>query len=197
MRLLIFSTWRLALFESAAAHARARPGARRDRRQGRQRARLPPRLRGAVGGAARRRHRPVAREDAGGPRRPVAATSRSCSSPTRTAARGASTAARSTPVLDTVLATAGLGRPRRRSALVGGRAGRDGVHTEAMGYMLAELQSRRPRPPGRDVVSASDPARRRPTTSPPPTPGPGAADADHRRPRHPARRRGRRTGRSS
>jgi ring-1,2-phenylacetyl-CoA epoxidase subunit PaaC len=45
-------------------------------------------------------------------------------------------------VLDTVLATAGLDRPvGAPRALVGGRAGRDGVHTEAMGYILAELQS--------------------------------------------------------
>ena len=57
-------------------------------------------------------------------------------------------------ILDTVLATAGLDRPDRAPlAAVGGRAGRDGVHTEAMGYILAELQSRRPRPPGRDMVS--------------------------------------------
>jgi len=45
-------------------------------------------------------------------------------------------------VVDTVLATAGLDRPAATPlALVGGRAGRDGVHTEAMGYILAELQS--------------------------------------------------------
>jgi ring-1,2-phenylacetyl-CoA epoxidase subunit PaaC len=45
-------------------------------------------------------------------------------------------------VLDTVLATAGLDRPDATPlASVGGRAGRDGVHTEAMGYLLAELQS--------------------------------------------------------
>jgi ring-1,2-phenylacetyl-CoA epoxidase subunit PaaC len=45
-------------------------------------------------------------------------------------------------VLDTVLATAGLDRPTAAPlAPVGGRAGRDGVHTEAMGYILAELQS--------------------------------------------------------
>jgi ring-1,2-phenylacetyl-CoA epoxidase subunit PaaC len=61
-------------------------------------------------------------------------------------------------VLDTVLATAGLDRPTAAplapvagSAPPGGRppvppdttgrAGRDGVHTEAMGYILAELQS--------------------------------------------------------
>jgi ring-1,2-phenylacetyl-CoA epoxidase subunit PaaC len=45
-------------------------------------------------------------------------------------------------VLDTVLAAAGLDRPAAPPlAPVGGRAGRDGVHTEAMGYLLAELQS--------------------------------------------------------
>jgi ring-1,2-phenylacetyl-CoA epoxidase subunit PaaC len=45
-------------------------------------------------------------------------------------------------VLDTVLATAGLRRPDAAPlAGVSDRTGRDGVHTEAMGYVLAELQS--------------------------------------------------------
>jgi ring-1,2-phenylacetyl-CoA epoxidase subunit PaaC len=45
-------------------------------------------------------------------------------------------------VIDAVLAAAGLDRPDAAPlAAVGGRAGRDGVHTEAMGYVLAELQS--------------------------------------------------------
>ncbi len=45
-------------------------------------------------------------------------------------------------VLDTVLATAGLDRPTAGPlAGIGGRAGRDGLHTEAMGFVLAELQS--------------------------------------------------------
>jgi ring-1,2-phenylacetyl-CoA epoxidase subunit PaaC len=45
-------------------------------------------------------------------------------------------------IIDTVLATAGLDRPTAAAlAPVGGRTGRDGVHTEAMGYILAELQS--------------------------------------------------------
>jgi ring-1,2-phenylacetyl-CoA epoxidase subunit PaaC len=45
-------------------------------------------------------------------------------------------------VLDSVLATAGLNRPIAAAfAPVGGRTGRYGVHTEAMGYILAELQS--------------------------------------------------------
>ena len=45
-------------------------------------------------------------------------------------------------VIDTVLATATLERPSAAPrAAVGGRTGRDGVHTEALGYVLAELQS--------------------------------------------------------
>ncbi len=45
-------------------------------------------------------------------------------------------------VLDTVFATSGLSRPEAAPlAKVGGRAGRDGVHTEALGYVLTELQS--------------------------------------------------------
>jgi ring-1,2-phenylacetyl-CoA epoxidase subunit PaaC len=45
-------------------------------------------------------------------------------------------------VLDTVLAAATLDRPAAPPlAPVGGRTGRDGVHTEAMGYIHAELQS--------------------------------------------------------
>jgi ring-1,2-phenylacetyl-CoA epoxidase subunit PaaC len=45
-------------------------------------------------------------------------------------------------VLDTVLATATLDRPSGDPmAPVAGQTGRDGVHTEALGYILAELQS--------------------------------------------------------
>lgn len=45
-------------------------------------------------------------------------------------------------VIGAVLATAALDRPASPPlAPVGGKAGRDGVHTEAMGYILAELQS--------------------------------------------------------
>jgi ring-1,2-phenylacetyl-CoA epoxidase subunit PaaC len=45
-------------------------------------------------------------------------------------------------VLDTVLATARLDRPGGAPmARVAGQSGRDGVHTEAFGYLLAELQS--------------------------------------------------------
>ena len=45
-------------------------------------------------------------------------------------------------VIAEVLAAAGLERPTAPAlAGVSGQAGRDGVHTEAMGYLLAELQS--------------------------------------------------------
>jgi ring-1,2-phenylacetyl-CoA epoxidase subunit PaaC len=45
-------------------------------------------------------------------------------------------------VLDTVLAAATLDRPSAPAlAGVAGRMGRDGVHTEALGYVLAEMQS--------------------------------------------------------
>jgi ring-1,2-phenylacetyl-CoA epoxidase subunit PaaC len=45
-------------------------------------------------------------------------------------------------VIDAVLAAAGLNRPEAAPlTAVAGRTGRDGVHTEAMGSILAELQS--------------------------------------------------------
>lgn len=45
-------------------------------------------------------------------------------------------------VLDTVIATAGLERPAPAPlGLISGRSGRDGAHTEAFGFLLAELQS--------------------------------------------------------
>jgi ring-1,2-phenylacetyl-CoA epoxidase subunit PaaC len=44
--------------------------------------------------------------------------------------------------LDAVLAEARLPRPAvEPAAMLGGRAGRDGVHTEALSYLLAEFQS--------------------------------------------------------
>ena len=44
-------------------------------------------------------------------------------------------------LLDQVLAAAGLDRPAvKATGGLGGRTGRDGVHTEALGRMLAEMQ---------------------------------------------------------
>jgi ring-1,2-phenylacetyl-CoA epoxidase subunit PaaC len=58
------------------------------------------------------------------------------------AADPATTRAEVDAVLDAVLAQATLERPDAAPlAPVGGRSGRDGVHTEAFGYLLAELQS--------------------------------------------------------
>ena len=45
-------------------------------------------------------------------------------------------------VLDTVLAAATLARPQAVPlAGLAGRTGRDGLHTEDLGYVLAEMQS--------------------------------------------------------
>jgi ring-1,2-phenylacetyl-CoA epoxidase subunit PaaC len=61
--------------------------------------------------------------------------------PDRNALAGVEPAA-ADAVIDEVLAVAGLERPDRAPlGAVSGHTGRDGVHTEAMGYILAELQS--------------------------------------------------------
>ena len=54
-------------------------------------------------------------------------------------------------LLDQVLAAAGLDRPAvKATGGLGGRTGRDGVHTEALGTVLAEMQSvARAHPAGR------------------------------------------------
>jgi ring-1,2-phenylacetyl-CoA epoxidase subunit PaaC len=61
--------------------------------------------------------------------------------PDRSALAGVEPAA-ADAVIDEVLAVAGLERPDRAPlGAVSGHTGRDGVHTEPMGYILAELQS--------------------------------------------------------
>lgn len=53
----------------------------------------------------------------------------------------ASTAADAGAVLAQVFTASGVERPEvPQTGLLGGRAGRDGVHTEALGLMLAEMQ---------------------------------------------------------
>ena len=138
-RLLVFSTWRLALLHRLLGSAR--PGARRGRRQGRQGAGLPPRLRRPLDGAARRRHR---RSRTGGCRprwTRSGRTSTSCSARPRWSGGWprpgwrwipAETRAEVDAVLDEVLAAATLTRPTgpadrhdRRPRRPRGRAHRD------------------------------------------------------------------------
>ena len=89
----------------AGSVTRQRPGAGGDRRQGGQGAGLPPRLRRAVGGPARRRHRPVARKDAGRAGRALAAGRRAVPA-LRRRARAVVERGDVDVVLDTVFATA-------------------------------------------------------------------------------------------
>ena len=70
-RLLVFSSWRLAVLRAAGVVGG--PGAGRDRREGREGAGLPPRPRRAVDAAARGRHRVLAGADDRGPGDGVAA----------------------------------------------------------------------------------------------------------------------------
>ena len=132
-------TWRLAVFDRLAGSPR--PGAGGDRREGRQGADLPPRLRRALGGPARRRHagRPVAGR--GGAGRGVAAGCRSCSARHRWSAAAAPAwrstrrrcAPRSTPCWTRCSTAATLTAPDGAAGrAVAGRAGRDGVHTEEL-----------------------------------------------------------------
>jgi ring-1,2-phenylacetyl-CoA epoxidase subunit PaaC len=59
-----------------------------------------------------------------------------------TAADPASVREQFDAVLDTVLATGGLERPTTgQLGLINGQAGRDGMHTESLGFVLAEMQS--------------------------------------------------------
>ena len=139
-----------------------RPGARRHRRQGRERAYVPPRLRRAVGGPARRRHRGFQNENAGRPRGRSGRSSTSCSTPTPSAA---SSTWSSTPCSPPPRWSGP--RPRRWpvSAVA---AGREGVHTEALRLRAGRAAERRPRPSGRDMVRQPRPGtwrRRRPTRS--------------------------------
>ena len=65
------------------------------------------------------------------------------------AADPAETRAAVDAVLDQVLAAATLTRPSRPGAgTIGGRGGRQGVHTEALGHVLAEMQSLARQHPG-------------------------------------------------
>ena len=118
--------------------------------QGRQRAGLPPRLRGAVGAQARRRHGAVARPDAAALGRPLAADATSSSGRPEVAARlqpGSAATRRtcgprstrcSTPVLGAGHAGPPAGRPARPG---GGRRGGTACTPRRSATLLAEMQS--------------------------------------------------------
>jgi len=145
-RLLIFSTWRLALFEALAGcdHSPGAPdpalaaiaakGVNELAYHRDYAARWVIRL---GDGTALSHARLQAALDALWPL--VAELFRPDPDAQATVAAGAATF---DAVIDTVLAEAAVGRPQAvPRAPVGGHAGRDGVHTEALGYILAELQS--------------------------------------------------------
>ena len=118
---------------------------RRGRRQGGQGGRLPPRPRRAVGAAARRRHRRVAHAGCRRRSTPSGPTSTSCSTPGRRARWSTPGSPSTRPLRAAVLAADRAGarrghadRARRSRPAVGG--GRRGLHTEQLGYLLAEMQ---------------------------------------------------------
>ena len=163
-RLLVFSTWRLALLHRLLDSAR--PGARGGRRQGRQGARLPPRLRRPLGAAARRRHGGVAPADAGRARRRLAATSTSCSAPRTSSAGSPRPEWRSTrrrprdggrrACSTRCSAAATLARPQVAPAgTIGGRGGRQGLHTEHLGPAARRAAEPGPPAPRSDLVTAA------------------------------------------
>ena len=144
-RLLVFAIWRLALLQRLAASTRS--GARGGRGQGRQGGHLPPGLRRAVAGPAGRRDRvlPCAgRRRAGGGLavrgRAVRRARGGAAAGRRRGGRGPGRAAGR--IRRGARAGAGGGDAGRAAGSAAGRGGgRDGVHTEAMGGLLAELQS--------------------------------------------------------
>ena len=147
VRLLMFSTWRLALFELADSNRSGLSPAPATRCSPRS----PPRASTSSPTTATTRRAGWSGSATAPPcrtprrRRPSTPCGRwwaSCSGPTPTRS----------PIVDRrrhvrrrTRHRPGRGGPDRPDApplaAVGGRAGRDGVHTEAMGYILAELQS--------------------------------------------------------
>ncbi|WP_460444986.1 1,2-phenylacetyl-CoA epoxidase subunit PaaC [Angustibacter aerolatus] len=148
VRLLVFSAWRLALLEQlrgsrdAVLAAVAEKGVKELRYHRDHAARWVVTL---AGGTDESRRRTVAALQAIWPFLGELGRTH----PVETALLAAGVAAdpalawqQASADLDLVLSTAGLERPQTRSAgTVGGRAGRDGVHSEAMQALLDELQS--------------------------------------------------------
>ena len=118
----------------------------RHRRQGREGGALPPRARRRLGDPAGRRHRRVAPPHAGRAGLAVALYRRTVRvrrrRPRRSLPAGSAwtrrrSATRGTRTVDTVLAEATLARP---AAEPRPGTGRRGVHSEHLGYLLAEMQ---------------------------------------------------------
>ena len=199
-RLLVFATWRLALLRAAAR--RRRPGPGRDRRQGRQGADLPPRLRRAWVVRLGDGTDVLAASGCGRAGRGLAADRRAVRAhpvERRLAEAGVAVdpADRAAPRSTRPRPGARRGRPgpadRPAAGRRSGRPAATACTPRRSGTLLAEMQAR-PRPPGGDVVTAvahrrTARRRRRPRDGR----RPGAADAHPGRPRHPARRRASRT----
>ena len=151
VRLLLFSTWRLALLRAAAGSPR--PRARRGRGQGRQGGHLPPRLRGPLVPHPGAGHRGVAPPAARRPRRGLAvprrAVRRTPSSAVAAAGVGVDPAAappRSTSCSSRCFAVSGVDRPDPRVGPIAGDRPRR-RHTEALSPAARRDAGRRPRTP--------------------------------------------------
>jgi ring-1,2-phenylacetyl-CoA epoxidase subunit PaaC len=144
-RLLVFSTWRLAVFEQLASSvdpvlaASAAKGVKELAYHRDHAAQWTLRL---AGGTEYSRERIIAGLAKVWPLAPeLFATHPVEERLPGVAADPATVQSEVDAVLDQVLAAAGLERPDVPAmAAVAGRTGRDGVHTEALGYLLAELQ---------------------------------------------------------
>jgi ring-1,2-phenylacetyl-CoA epoxidase subunit PaaC len=147
-KILIYSTWRLSIFERLVEQPRRR--ALRDRRQGRQGDVLPPRLRRPLGvtlarGTEESRTRLLSAIDGLWPLWTELFETHPVETAVAEAGIGvdpAEVADEAGVILDQVFAAAGIDRPEGGLAGVGvhGQKGRDGLHTEALSKLLAEMQ---------------------------------------------------------
>ena len=143
-RLLVLSTWQSELY--AALQRSTDPVLAAVGGQGLQGGRLPPRPRQPVGAAPRRRHRRVARPDAGGPGRRVAlgrgALRRVPPRPGPGRPRASRWLPRACASPSCGAWATSYGRRRWRCPTSPARVpgGRAGLHTEHLGRLLAEMQ---------------------------------------------------------
>ena len=139
-RLLVVATYQSHLY--AGLRAGADETLAGDRRQGGQGGRLPRRPRRPLGAAARRRHRRVPRPDAGGARRRVALRRRAVRAARPGAGRsgrrpGGAARRRPRPTSPRRRARRPCPCPRSRPPWA---AAAQGLHTEHLGHLLAEMQ---------------------------------------------------------